>query len=115
MFSRDLFNIARKYIKEDKIKMIEKYQSFFVGNIEDLIDANEISLFDKNSYMYDDLSVNPDLSKSTSVIIQIKSLSRSQRLIQATPASSISIKSRACSCRATSMTRSLRSVLFSRH
>jgi uncharacterized protein Veg len=41
LFSRDLFNIARKYIKEDKLKMIEKYQSFFVvGNIEDLIDAN---------------------------------------------------------------------------
>lgn len=36
-----------------------------MGNIEDLIEANEISLFDKNSYMYDDLSVNPDISKRT--------------------------------------------------
>jgi hypothetical protein len=49
--------------------MLEKYNSFFVGNIEEMIEANEISLFDKNSYMYEDLSVAPDLSKRTSIII----------------------------------------------
>jgi hypothetical protein len=70
LFSREIFNIAKKHIKEDRVKLIEKYQSFFVGNIEDLIEANDISLFDKNSYMVEDLSVNPDVSKRTSFTIQ---------------------------------------------
>ena len=34
-----------------------------------MIEANEISLFDKNSYMYEDLSVTPDLSKRTFLVI----------------------------------------------
>lgn len=69
MFSREIFNLAKKYIKEDKLKNIEKYQSFFIGNVEDLIEANDISLFDKNSYTYDDLSMNPDISKRTHLSI----------------------------------------------
>lgn len=58
LFSREIFNIARRHIKEDKVSLLERYQSFFVGNIEDLIEANDISLFDKNSYMNEDVSVN---------------------------------------------------------
>ena len=37
LFSREIFNLAKKNIREDKVKAIEKYQSFFVGNIEELI------------------------------------------------------------------------------
>jgi hypothetical protein len=36
-----------------------------VGNIDEHIEANEISLFDKNSYVNDDLSIAPDVSKRT--------------------------------------------------
>jgi hypothetical protein len=50
--------------------MLEKYNSFFLGNIDEHIEANEISLFDKNSYMNEDLSITPDLSKRSYVLIQ---------------------------------------------
>jgi hypothetical protein len=49
-FSREIYSVARKYVREDKLKFLEKYNSFFGGNIDDHIEANEISLFDKNSY-----------------------------------------------------------------
>lgn len=53
--------IAKRFIKEDKVKLIEKYNSFFMSNVDDHIEGNEISLFDK-----EDLSITPDLSKRTS-------------------------------------------------
>ena len=55
---------AKKYIKDDKVKLIERYNSFFGGNIEEHIEANEISLFEKNSYN-EDLSITPDISNRT--------------------------------------------------
>ena len=63
-FSREIFMAAKKYIKDDKVKLIERYNSFFGGNIEEHIEANEISLFEKNSYN-EDLSITPDISKRT--------------------------------------------------
>jgi hypothetical protein len=46
--------------------MIDKYTTFFIGNIDELIEANEISLFDKNSYINEDLSIAPEQSKRIS-------------------------------------------------
>ncbi len=62
-FSREIFLVAKKYIKEEKAKLLERYNSFFVSNIDEHIEANEISLFDKNSYVNEDLSIAPDISK----------------------------------------------------
>ena len=33
MFSREIFNIAKRGMKEDKMGLLERYQSFFMGNI----------------------------------------------------------------------------------
>lgn len=43
--------MAKKHIKDEKAKLLERYNSFFFGNFDEHIEANEISLFDKNSYM----------------------------------------------------------------
>lgn len=37
-------------MKEEKKAYLEKYSSFFSKNINDHIEANEISIFDKHSY-----------------------------------------------------------------
>ena len=68
-FSREIFTFARKYVREDKVKLLDKYNSFFGGNIDEHIEANEISLFDKNSYMNEDLSIAPDFSKRNAYLI----------------------------------------------
>ena len=47
-----------------------------MGNIEDLIEANEISLFDKNSYMNEDISVN--ISKRIFVFILEKIMKKQE-------------------------------------
>lgn len=65
--------MAKKHIKEEKAKLLERYNSFFIGNFDEHIEANEISLFDKNSYVNEDLSIAPDVSKRISFPIQKKS------------------------------------------
>jgi hypothetical protein len=39
-FSREIFTFARKYTREDKVKLLDKYNSFFGGNIDEHIEAN---------------------------------------------------------------------------
>jgi hypothetical protein len=50
-------------MKEEKKAYLEKYSSFFSKNINDHIEANEISIFDKHSYN-EDLSVTPDMASN---------------------------------------------------
>lgn len=59
-FAREIFLLAKNHMKEDKKAYLEKYSSFFSKNINDHIEANEISIFDKHSYN-EDLSVTPDM------------------------------------------------------
>jgi len=36
-FSREIFGIAKKHMKDDKIKLLEKYDTFFMGNMDEHI------------------------------------------------------------------------------
>jgi hypothetical protein len=100
-FAREIFLLAKNHMKEEKKAYLEKYSSFFSKNINDHIEANEISIFDKHSYN-EDLSVTPDMvsyPRRISLSTQSVSSSRSGPSKPSKMFRSISPASRQCCCR----------------
>ena len=71
-FSRELLSLAKRASKGDKITNLEKYDAFLSKSVEELIyGTNDISLFEKNSYFTEEVSINPNDNKSSSSSIQM--------------------------------------------
>ena len=61
-FSKDILILAKRLAKGEKLgDRLEKYEKFFGCNIDDLIySSNDMSIFDKNSYFTEDISLIPE-------------------------------------------------------
>ena len=61
-FSKDILHLAKRSLRGEKdvAEKLEKYEKFFGLNIDELIyNSADISIFEKNSYFTDDISMVP--------------------------------------------------------
>lgn len=79
MFSREIYAIAKKHLRKESMGLLDKYDSFFLGSMDEHIEANEISLFDKHSYVNEDVSMPDQKQRSCALTQPASTASRSAR------------------------------------